>query len=306
MATPVAAAGSEVVRIPWVPRRPQLSDFTADWSLPEGVRVAGFRQREPADGTPASETTLAYLSYDTENLYAAFVCHDEQGKVRSHLTPREDIGGDDQVAVYLDTFRDGHHAYVFASNPSGVQQDGVIDEGDSASYTLDTLWYSEGRLTRSGYVVLIAIPFKSVRFSSAPVQEWRIALERTIARRGESSFWPYISARGNGFVPQMGILEGLELISPGHNLQVTPYGTFVQANSTRPGEPSNVTTESRRVGLDAKLVVKNAVTIDAAVNPDFSEVESNEYRSKYEASFVSMYAVPVSAQVVLGVVIVAV
>ena len=174
------------------------------------------------------------------------MCRDEDGKVRSHLTPREDIGGDDQVAVYLDTFRDGRHAYVFASNPSGVQQDGVIDEGDSPSYDLDTLWYSEGRLTRTGYVVLIAIPFKSVRFSSAPVQEWRIALERTIARRGETSFWPYISARGHGFVPQMGVLEGLELIGPGHNLQLTPYGTFIQADSSRPGEAGNVTTESRR------------------------------------------------------------
>jgi Domain of unknown function (DUF5916)/AMIN domain len=276
VAKPVAAAGSESVRIPWVPRRPQLGDFTADWSLPDGVRVGGFRQREPADGSPATETTLAYLSYDTENLYAAFVCHEEQGKVRNHLTPREDIGGDDQVAVYLDTFGDGRHAYVFASNPSGVQQDGVIDDGDSPSYNLDTLWYSEGRLTRNGYVVLIAIPFKSVRFSSAPIQEWRIALERTIARRGESSFWPYISARGHGFVPQMGVLEGLELISPGHNLQLTPYGTFIQADSTRSGEPGNVTTESRRAGLDAKVVVRNAVTLDAAVNPDFSEVESNE------------------------------
>src|SRR5262249_17500656 len=69
---------------------------------------------------------------------------------------------------------------------------------------------------------------------------------------------------------------GLELISPGHNIQLTPYGTFIQADSSRPGDPGNVTTESRRAGLDAKVVVKNAVTIDAAVNPDFSEVEANE------------------------------
>src|SRR5207249_1611763 len=152
------------VRIPWVARRPELTDFTADWSLPYGVRVSDFRQREPADGNPATERTLAYLSYDSERLYAAFVCRDEPGKIRTHLTPREDIGDDDQVAVYLDTFRDGRHAYVFASNPSGIQQDGVIDEGDDASYEIDTLWYSQGRLTRDGFVVLIAIPFKSVRF----------------------------------------------------------------------------------------------------------------------------------------------
>ena len=264
------------VRIPWVARRPDVDKVGAPSTVPEGARVAGFRQREPADGSPVSEGTLAYLSYDNENLYAVFACKDEPGKIRSHLTPREDIGGDDQVAVYLDTFRDGRHAYVFASNPAGVQQDGVIDEGDDASNDLDTLWFSQARLTRDGFVVLIAIPFKSVRFSSAPVQEWRIALARTIARRGETAFWPYISTHGHGFVPQMGALEGLELISPGHNVQVTPYGTFFQAQSFTPGDAGSVTTQSRRAGLDAKVVVRNAVTIDAAVNPDFSEVESNE------------------------------
>ena len=87
----------------------------------------------------------------------------------------------------------------------------MIDEGDDASYEIDTLWYSQGRLTRDGFVVLIAIPFKSVRFSSAPVQEWRIALGRTISRRGESSFWPHISAHGRGLVRQMGALRGSAL-----------------------------------------------------------------------------------------------
>src|SRR5206468_5736040 len=31
-----------------------------------------------------------------------------------------------------------------------------------------------------------------------------------------------------------------------------------------------------RVGLDAKLVVRDAITVDATVNPDFSQVESDD------------------------------
>src|SRR5207237_5589233 len=107
-------------------------------------------------------------------------------------------------------------------------------------------------------------------------QQWKIALARTISRRGESAFWPYISAKGHGFVRQMGALEGLELISPGHNFQFTPYGTFIDAASPGSGGQPAVRSESRRAGLDAKVVVKNAVTIDAAANPDFTEVESND------------------------------
>jgi hypothetical protein len=180
------------------------------------------------------------------------------------------------VTVYLDTFHDGRHAYVFASNPSGVQQDGIINEGNDPSYAIDTLWYSQGRRTRDGFVVLIAIPFKSIRFSSEPVQEWRIALGRTIARHGETAFWPYISPRGQGFMPQMGFLQGLELISPGRNVQFTPYGTFTATESRDPDSLRTVRSDQSRAGFDTKVVVKNAVTIDAAVNPDFSEIESND------------------------------
>jgi hypothetical protein len=182
------------VRIPWLARPPRMADLTAESSVPRGVPVAGFRQREPIDGSPATESTLAYLSYDSENLYAAFICRDDPAKVRTHLTSREDIAGDDVVSVYLDTFRDGRHAYVFASNASGVQQDGVINEGDGPNYAIDTLWYSQGELTHHGFAVLITIPFKSVRFSSAPIQQWRIALGRTISRRGRARSGPTSAA----------------------------------------------------------------------------------------------------------------
>ena len=264
------------VRIPWIARRPDMDELTAASTVPEGARVAGFRQREPADGSPVSEGTFAYLSYDNENLYVVFACKDEPGKIRSHLTPREDIGGDDQVTVYLDTFHDGRHAYVFASNPSGVQQDGIINEGHDPTYEIDRLWYSQGRRTRDGFVVLMAIPFKSIRFSGEPFQEWRIALGRTIARRSETAFWPYISPRSQGFVAQLGFLEGLQLISHGRNIQFMPYGTFRATESRDPDSLRTVRSDQRRAGFDTKVVVKNTVTIDAAVNPDFSEIESND------------------------------
>jgi len=260
--------------VPWVPLGPRVEDLIAANGHPVGTRVVDFRQREPGDGSPASQQTTAYVAYDSEYLYAAFVCRDRPADVRTHLVPRDAIVEDDQVALYLDTFHDGRHAYVFASNPFGVQQDGVISEGDDASFTADMLWRSQGRVTREGYVVLMAIPFKSLRFSPGPVQNWRIAFSRTIARTNEHAFWPYITRRANGFVRQMASLDGLELISPGRNVQLIPYGTFARAESF--GSPGTMVSELRHAGVDAKVVVKNAVTIDAALNPDFSEVEADD------------------------------
>jgi Domain of unknown function (DUF5916)/AMIN domain len=255
---------------------PDINDFTTADARSDTTRVSRFRQREPNDGEPASEETTAYLAYDSQYLYAVFVCRDAAADVRGRLNPRDAIADDDHVAVYLDTFRDGRHAYMFASNPQGVQQDGVISEGDDVSYVPDMVWRSEGRLTADGFVVRIAIPFKSLRFSSASAQSWRIAVGRTIARRHERAFWPYITRAGDSFVGQMATLEGLALISPGRNVQLSPYGTLARERSFEPLPTGSSSSEVRRGGLDAKVVIRNAVAIDAAINPDFSEVESDD------------------------------
>jgi hypothetical protein len=269
-------ASENRLKIPWVPLGPRVEDFTSPNRPPVGARVSNFRQREPGEGSPISEETTTYVSYDNENLYAVFVCRNQRSDLRSHLVPRDAISQDDQVALYLDTFDDGRHAYVFASNAYGVQQDGVISDGDDLSYTADMLWRSDGRVTSEGFVVLMAIPFKSLRFAARSDQSWRIAVGRTIADRNESAFWPYITRQSSRFVQQMAPLDGLELISPGRNVQLTPYGTFAHSQSFDPSPFGNSVSDIRSAGLDAKMVIKNAVTIDAALRPDFSEVESDD------------------------------
>jgi hypothetical protein len=165
---------------------------------------------------------------------------------------------------------------VFATNPLGIQQDGAITEGEKPDYSFDTLWYSEGRLTSEGFVVWMALPFKSLRFSGATFQTWGVALGRSIFRKSETSFWPYITQRIEGFVPQMGVLEGFERISPGHNIQLIPYSTFTRSRFLDTERPAYLRSDRGRGGLDSKIVFKDALTLDVALNPDFSEVESNE------------------------------
>jgi len=267
------------VRIPRVTRSPKLEDFLNGTPREAEAALTGFRQFKPGDGDPTSQPTTAYLSYDDKNLYVVFVCKDDPAKVRAHLAKREDIGDDEQVAVYLDTFRDHHRAYVFATNPLGIQLDGIFTEGQGYDFSFDTLWYSEGRLLPDGYLVWIAIPFKSLRFSGEPVQSWGIALNRVIVRKNEVAFWPYLTERVEGLSQQFAIAEGLEHVSPGRNIQFIPYGLFARARFLDTVDPSNPlfrVENDFRAGLDAKLVARDALTFDFTVNPDFSQVESDE------------------------------
>jgi len=259
-----------------VDQPPKLEEFLAPDPPAGGVRVAEFRQREPGDGVPVSVPTTAYVSYDDAKLYVVFVCQDDPARIRAGLTKREEISVDDGVAVYLDTFRDRKRAYLFQANPLGVQLDGIVTEGQDDDYSFDAVWQSEGRLTPNGYVVRIAIPFRSLRFAKTPVQSWGIALARFVRRSNEEAYWPHVTKRLAGFVPQFGTIEQLRDISPGRNLQAIPYGAFTGARFLDTEVPAFRKATDRRVGLDLKTVVRDAVTLDGTVNPDFSQVESDE------------------------------
>ncbi len=278
---PAAAAPAPrpTLQVPRVTRPPKLEDFLNGTPREAEATLTDFRQFKPGDGVPASEPTTAFLSYDDRNLYVVFICKDDPAKVRAHLAKREDIGNDEQVAVYLDTFRDRQRSYVFATNPLGIQLDGIFTEGQGYDFSFDTLWYSEGRLLPDGYIVWMAIPFKSLRFSGEPVQTWGIALDRVIIRTNEVAFWPYLTQRVEGLSQQFATMEGLERISPGRNMQFIPYGLFARARFLDTMDPANPLFRIEndfRAGLDAKLVARGALTFDFAVNPDFSQVESDE------------------------------
>jgi hypothetical protein len=283
---PPDAAKIPLSKIPRVHRAPKFEDFLENHAREAELVITDFRQNSPGDGTPAAEPTTAYLSYDDKNLYAAFVCHDEAGAVRAHLSKREASDQDDGVGVLLDTYRDFHRAYYFFSNPLGVQTDAIYTEGQGYDFSFDTLWDNAGRVTSDGYIVFFSIPFKSLRFSHAPEQTWGVALYRTILRKSEYDYWPYITQRVEGLTQQFAPVSGLENVSPGRNIQLIPYGILASdhfLNQPPPVNPPGITPPpgmvdqfEHRAGLDAKFVVKDALTFDVTLNPDFSQVESDD------------------------------
>ena len=274
-------------KIPRVQRAPKLEDFLENHAREAELEVKDFRQNSPGDGTAATEATTAYLSYDEKNLYVAFVCQDEPGQVRAHLSKREESDQDDGVGVLLDTFRDLHRAYYFFSNPLGVQTDAIYTEGQGYDYSFDTLWGNAGRVWNDGYAVFFSIPFKSLRFSHEPEQTWGVALYRVILRKSEYDYWPYVTQRVEGLTQQFAPVGGLERVSPGRNIQLIPYGLLASdhfLNQPPPTTPPNPPAPppsyqdnfEHRAGLDAKFVAKDALTFDVTLNPDFSQVESDD------------------------------
>ncbi len=293
--TPSLFAEGPTIRIPRIEVAPTLSDFS-DMEpnarfAGKMLKVSGFIVRDPADGAQPSQNTDVYLGYDQHNLYAVFVCWDtEPGRIRARMTRREDIFSDDSAEIMIDTFHDARRAYAFAVNPYGIQWDALWTEGSIGTGTagdyygfdssFDTVWRSDGQLTDRGYLALIAIPFKSLRFPNTDEQSWGIILNRSIPRTNENIFWPRISNRIQGRFNQAATATGLEHISPARNVQLIPYGLFRSFRDIDQRDPNHPFFESRTfkpdVGLDGKFILHRRFVLDATVNPDFSQIESDQ------------------------------
>ena len=160
----------------------------APWQ--RAARLSGFWEYQPADGRPAGEETEVRVWYSANAIYFGIIAHDAQpGAIRATVADRDNIQGDDNVRIYLDTFNDHRRAYFFGVNPLGAQEDGVRAEGGSSPGNItggttdlnpDFLWESKGHLTPDGYVVEIRIPFKSLRFSGDDPKAWGIQVIRTV------------------------------------------------------------------------------------------------------------------------------
>jgi hypothetical protein len=249
-----------------------------------------FNQIDPGDNIAPSQPTEAMMGYDSKTLYFAFRAYDDPTKVRASVPKRDQIFEDDFVGVFLDSFNDTRKAYALFWNPFGVQADG-IKTADNEDYSPDIVMESKGSVTSDGYVVEVAIPFKSLRYEAGKDKQWGIHFLRRIQRfNRELDSWMPVSRDISGILVQEGHITGLEGISTERTLELIPSitlsetGRRVRAFPPQPfGIRSNVIDNGRFInapaeaefGVTAKYSLTPTVTLDFAYNPDFAQVEAD-------------------------------
>ena len=224
-----------------------------------------------------------------------WLCRDSQpGAIRALLTPRDPVDptltyNDDFVELTLDTFHDQRHGFVFTANPLGIQTDALwTEDAGTSDKTWDERWESRGGITRDGYIVWMAIPFKSLRFPSGQ-HDWGITLQRYDARHDEVDYWPRVSSRVAGKLNQEANLTGVRSGGSGRNLKITPYAymrNFRTINDTEPAMPFYQSVAAQgRIGGDLKWVLTKSMVLDATINPDFSQLESDQPQNTVNRRF---------------------
>ncbi|MEO7856429.1 MAG: carbohydrate binding family 9 domain-containing protein, partial [Gemmatimonadaceae bacterium] len=159
----------------------------------QAAQVAGnFVQSEPRSGEAATEATEVRVLYDAERLYIGAYLHDRAPADIVVNDIRKDFNPDqqDDFEVILDTFHDRRNGYVFITNVAGARADRqVANEGREINTSWDAVWTVKTQRVNDGWVVEMAIPFRTLRFDFARAENWGINFSRRIRRRNEVSFW---------------------------------------------------------------------------------------------------------------------
>lgn len=247
----------------------------------------------PGENVPPPVRTFVLLAYDKSNLYAAFRAYDpEPSEIRAHLQDRDNIGGDDFVALILDTFNDERRSFDFVVTALGVQYD-QIETATNEDTGWDAIWDSAGKIYDWGYAVEIAIPFTSLRFQRTDgPQIWSFDASRRYPRSKPHHIAIFSRDRSNNcYLCQAVKISGFEGATPGHNLEINPTVYAVRTDE-RPEFPEgdfDVRDQKAEAGLTAHWGMTPNLTMSGTVNPDFSQVEADSLQLDINEPFALFY-----------------
>jgi hypothetical protein len=252
----------------------------------------------PGDNIPALVKTEILVTFSKSKLYIGGRCYDpEPGKIRAHLMDRDAIWTfiqDDFVSIFIDTFNDERRAFDFRVNPLGVQMDGMFNEIDGTQdFSWDAIWETAARITAAGYVLEIAIPFNQLRFpATKEKQTWGFSIGRSYPRTARHRFISHPMDRNSDILlPLTNKVTGFENMETGRNLEFDP--TLISRRTDRqqdiPGgemETGKIKTEP---GITAHWGITPGLILNAAINPDFSQVEADVAQLEVNTRFSLRY-----------------
>jgi hypothetical protein len=258
----------------------------------QAAEIHGLTSFDPAGGEPAASQLQAWVFYDASALYIAARVTTPPGSMRGRLAAREQLNNDDVLEVMIDAFLDRRTGYAFTVNPYGVQQDLTIDD-DDWNPTWDGVWDAATQRYEDGFSAELRIPFRTLRFAAAPTQRWGFGLGVFSGVRQQYDKWPPMKRDRGSVIAQLGTLTGLADLPSSHNLDLIPtlttsYGGSNTGSGFRWDRPVAARARDPGIvdlGLDAAWAVTSATTLNATVNPDFSQVEADADQLTYNLRF---------------------
>src|SRR5437764_12277254 len=153
--------------------------------------IDDFRQREPLEGSPATERTIVKVAHDADALYIVVRCYDSNmHSVRASQLRRDaDLSSDDNVRLLIDSFDDRRSAFVFGTNPNGTMWDAQFSGVDDVNENWNGTWEVGLSRDSAGWTAEFRIPLLSLRFHAGTNPEFGFNVRRFPRRKNEEDLW---------------------------------------------------------------------------------------------------------------------
>jgi len=284
------ARAADPVDVPHLDGKPKIDGRMDEPFWQQAAHFELTYETKPGENTPASTKTTVYIGENGSELLVAFVAEDPDPKqIRAYLRDRDSAYNDDFVGMNLDTFDDQRRSYELYVNPLGAQMDLVYEEANhNEDDSWDGLWQSAGEINAKGYIVEIAVPFSTLRFkSSKDAQQWGADFVRFRPRENRYRLSNNIQDRNKPcYLCGIGKLRGFAGIDPGRNLEIASTVTM-HYSQERNAPATPFTSDGFKVepGVDVKWAPSTNFTLNATINPDFSQVESDSSQLSVNNTF---------------------
>jgi hypothetical protein len=287
------------------PERPRIQmnritgPITVDGNLSdpgwaEATEVPLAYEINPGDNTTPAVKTTARIGYDDRFFYVSF--HNEDPDIatlRAPFVDRDGINDDqDYVGILLDVENQNQSAIDFWIGPRGIQADSVFFEGTfTEDFGPDYFWQSAGAIGPDSWNAEVAIPLSSLRYPKKDPQDWALMLYRTYPRDRNYQFYSVRVPRGSScFLCNSAEVVGIAGLPQGAHWVLAPYGAVTNTKTYGGDGPfDDDTTTKGKVGLDAKWLPDPNTIVDATINPDFSQIESDTAQISVNERFALFY-----------------
>ena len=256
-------------------RAPQIDGRDDDLIWQASQVITDFQQFEPTEGAAPSFRTEARVAYDNRNLYVFVRAFDPQpDSILAVLQRRDAFALSDDMIVGIDSYHDRRTAYLFRLTAGGSMADGYMFNDGAEDWGWNAVWQGATKVDSLGWTAEYRIPLSQLRYVPSGDNTFGLSIMRRIARKGERPVWPLIRRSKTGFVSQYAEVPGFTGLTAPRRMELMPYsvgryGYAPLGNGTRRDAAKT------QFGADLKLGLTSNVTLDAAVNPDFGQVEAD-------------------------------
>lgn len=269
----------EAIKIP--EKLIKIDGFLNEIEWKSAVPISDFIQLDPVEGADPTEKVEVRILYDYDFIYfGAKMYRQYPDSILSSVTKRDEVGNSERIIFSLDTYRDRRTAYTFGINANGSRFDYYHSKDNeySRDFSYNPVWEGDAKILSDSWTAEIRIPFSQLRFNNIEEQIWGLNINQWTPHKREDIYWVHIPKGTPGWSSHFGSIKGIKQIKSSNRIELMPYiaGTAnfdPQVDSKNPfRSPEEYGIQT---GMDLKMGVGPNFTIDAAINPDFGQVEAD-------------------------------